>query len=103
MDCLRPNFATCETVGGMIFRGMETTDSFRLIPLTNIPMTIFSFQLGSRQAGPAFAEAATAGKGEFPNCALNFGDKLALLTGRRGGPIRRAEQNILRHASFSDE
>src|ERR1035441_7355901 len=37
------------------------------------------------------------------NCALNFALKLALLTGGRGGPIRRAKQNMLRHASFSDE
>jgi hypothetical protein len=27
-------------VRGMIVRGMETADSFRLIPLTNIPLTL---------------------------------------------------------------
>jgi hypothetical protein len=29
-----------EIVRGMIVRGMETTESFRLIPLTNIPLTL---------------------------------------------------------------
>jgi hypothetical protein len=41
--------------------------------------------------------------GKTQNCALNFGRKLALLTGGREGQIRRTQQNMLRHAFFSDE
>jgi len=51
MACLRANFTTCGTV-----RGLETPDSFRLIPLTNIPMTIFSRPVGFQARGRGISE-----------------------------------------------
>jgi hypothetical protein len=46
-----------EFVRGMMVRGMKTKDSFRLIPLTNIPLTI-PFGATQRAHGSIMAQKA---------------------------------------------
>ena len=88
MECLRPNFTTCEIV-----RGMETADSFRLMPLTNIAMTIFLLPVGFQAGGPSLCRGGFGGQGGIPELRLELWGQIGSADGQAGrsDPLGRAK------------